>query len=343
MGATDVTETLDEAIATTGVDQVKVKHRPRPLSDNGPAYLSGELREAVRGTHREIKDQEKNDRAKKEGVPGPEGGLGEHPKLSLSKRRSLSRMSCRRTLSGQSKWVAGDTYRSSSKVGVHIHGGLGYTAEADPQLDYTPREDAAVVALGSRVSGAADCGAAAGSARDVRGFESTLIPLRLDMSAFPKSIGAFESFIRREIVRPVVFQDRIASPDPKRSSQSARATGGRVVLRASLTAVLALAGCVVSPEALSPPPAPADTENVRPTYSWLKENVFMRDCMFCHVIQSPYLMSYEQIMGTVSPGEPLESRLYLMVRTGRMPKGGRIADSKKWAIYAWILNGAHND
>jgi putative transposase len=39
MGATDVTETLDDALAITGVDQVKVKHRPRLLSDNGPAYL----------------------------------------------------------------------------------------------------------------------------------------------------------------------------------------------------------------------------------------------------------------------------------------------------------------
>jgi len=45
MGATDVTETLDQALAITSVDQVKVKHRPRLLSDNGPAYLSGELRE----------------------------------------------------------------------------------------------------------------------------------------------------------------------------------------------------------------------------------------------------------------------------------------------------------
>ncbi len=43
MGATDVMETLDEALAVTGVDQVKVKHRPRLRSDNGPAYLSGEL------------------------------------------------------------------------------------------------------------------------------------------------------------------------------------------------------------------------------------------------------------------------------------------------------------
>jgi putative transposase len=45
MGATDVTDTLDQALAITGVDQVRVKHRPRLLSDNGPAYLSGELRE----------------------------------------------------------------------------------------------------------------------------------------------------------------------------------------------------------------------------------------------------------------------------------------------------------
>ena len=45
MGATDVTETLDEAPAITGVDQVRVKHRPRLLSDNGSAYVSGELRD----------------------------------------------------------------------------------------------------------------------------------------------------------------------------------------------------------------------------------------------------------------------------------------------------------
>jgi putative transposase len=45
MGATDVMETLDEALAITGVDQVKIKHRTRLLSDNGSAYLSSELRE----------------------------------------------------------------------------------------------------------------------------------------------------------------------------------------------------------------------------------------------------------------------------------------------------------
>ncbi len=45
MGATDVTQTLDEAIAITGIDQLPVKHRPRLLSDNGAAYVSNELRE----------------------------------------------------------------------------------------------------------------------------------------------------------------------------------------------------------------------------------------------------------------------------------------------------------
>jgi putative transposase len=43
MSHTDVQDTLDLAIATTGVQQVTVKHRPRLLSDNGPAYLSGDL------------------------------------------------------------------------------------------------------------------------------------------------------------------------------------------------------------------------------------------------------------------------------------------------------------
>jgi len=45
MGVGDVKETLDKALAVTGVDQVRVRHRPRLLSDNGPAFVSGELRE----------------------------------------------------------------------------------------------------------------------------------------------------------------------------------------------------------------------------------------------------------------------------------------------------------
>ncbi len=45
MTASDVKEVLDLAIEKTGVMGVQVKHRPRLLSDNGPCYLSGELKE----------------------------------------------------------------------------------------------------------------------------------------------------------------------------------------------------------------------------------------------------------------------------------------------------------
>ena len=45
MNADDVKITLDEAIEKTGADQVAVNHRPRLLSDNGPCYLSKELKE----------------------------------------------------------------------------------------------------------------------------------------------------------------------------------------------------------------------------------------------------------------------------------------------------------
>lgn len=45
MKADDVMEVLDEALEKTGLDQVRVKHKPRLLTDNGPCYLSGELSE----------------------------------------------------------------------------------------------------------------------------------------------------------------------------------------------------------------------------------------------------------------------------------------------------------
>jgi len=45
MTAQDVTATLDDAIAVSGVDHVYVRHRPRLLSDNGPCYISGALKQ----------------------------------------------------------------------------------------------------------------------------------------------------------------------------------------------------------------------------------------------------------------------------------------------------------
>ncbi len=45
MAATDVSDTLQAALQASGLDQVKVLHRPRLLSDNGPSYLSSEQRD----------------------------------------------------------------------------------------------------------------------------------------------------------------------------------------------------------------------------------------------------------------------------------------------------------
>jgi transposase InsO family protein len=45
MSADDVRRTIDLAIAESGVDHVLIRHRPRLLSDNGPCYISSELRQ----------------------------------------------------------------------------------------------------------------------------------------------------------------------------------------------------------------------------------------------------------------------------------------------------------
>ena len=43
MAASDVTDTLEMALAASGCAQARVRHRPRLLSDNGPCYIAGEL------------------------------------------------------------------------------------------------------------------------------------------------------------------------------------------------------------------------------------------------------------------------------------------------------------
>ena len=43
MAATDVEETLQMALDKSDITQVKVKHRPRLLSDNGPCFVSHAL------------------------------------------------------------------------------------------------------------------------------------------------------------------------------------------------------------------------------------------------------------------------------------------------------------
>ena len=43
MSATDVTETLQDALDSSGLKSMRVNHKPRLLSDNGPCYVSSEL------------------------------------------------------------------------------------------------------------------------------------------------------------------------------------------------------------------------------------------------------------------------------------------------------------
>jgi len=43
MSATEVSDTLNNALQASGLDQIKLLHRPRLLSDNGPSYVSTEL------------------------------------------------------------------------------------------------------------------------------------------------------------------------------------------------------------------------------------------------------------------------------------------------------------
>jgi putative transposase len=45
MSTNDVEVVLDEVIGKTGVEQVEVRHRPRLLTDNGPCFVSRQLRE----------------------------------------------------------------------------------------------------------------------------------------------------------------------------------------------------------------------------------------------------------------------------------------------------------
>jgi putative transposase len=48
MAATDVQDTLQIAIDKTGVHPIQVKHRPRLLSDNGPAFIADALKDFLK-------------------------------------------------------------------------------------------------------------------------------------------------------------------------------------------------------------------------------------------------------------------------------------------------------
>ena len=48
MSASDVSDTINDGLQKTGLDEITIKHKPRLLSDNGPCYVSGELAEYLK-------------------------------------------------------------------------------------------------------------------------------------------------------------------------------------------------------------------------------------------------------------------------------------------------------
>lgn len=48
MGEKDVEDTLELALKVSGLEKARVRHRPRLLSDNGPAYLSNDLKKFLK-------------------------------------------------------------------------------------------------------------------------------------------------------------------------------------------------------------------------------------------------------------------------------------------------------
>lgn len=91
-------------------------------------------------------------------------------------------------------------------------------------------------------------------------------------------------------------------------------------------------------------PPPAATANGHGTYRWLRREVFPL-CMYCHIsVPGVSFGRYQDVIKHVVPGDPENSRLYVMVATRRMPKGrGGLPEEQISAIREWISRGAQND
>lgn len=87
----------------------------------------------------------------------------------------------------------------------------------------------------------------------------------------------------------------------------------------------------------------------RPTYQSIREQILKPSCFKCHsgleAEMGIDLASYSDVinsnLGLITPGEPLNSTLYLNVQSGRMPpEGPRLSDAEIKNIYDWIMLGA---
>jgi Integrase core domain len=107
MAATDESDML-QALEASGLDQVKVLHRPRLLSDNGPSYLSSELGEWLENKGiKHIRGRAYHPMTTLDGLKG-RGKRGARTRLRPPSGR-LSIWKSSRSCSKSPRWVAMET------------------------------------------------------------------------------------------------------------------------------------------------------------------------------------------------------------------------------------------
>ncbi len=81
-------------------------------------------------------------------------------------------------------------------------------------------------------------------------------------------------------------------------------------------------------------------------YAWLDRTVFQPRCVQCHAGASAHmgvdLTSYLRVMGSgvVIPFRPKQSRLFITIREGTMPKGSPLSESQIERVQKWIEKGS---
>lgn len=80
-----------------------------------------------------------------------------------------------------------------------------------------------------------------------------------------------------------------------------------------------------------------------PNYASLEKNVFQPYCVACHAGRNFKLNSYEEVLRTITAGNPDGSLLTRSVTVGatggRMPQGGALSQAQIDAIKQWIAAG----
>lgn len=87
---------------------------------------------------------------------------------------------------------------------------------------------------------------------------------------------------------------------------------------------------------------------VLPTYASINEAIFQKSCIKCHDEHHGHggyagisFNSYENAIKAITKGYPEQSRLYVALKSGKMPLSGtKPSDDQIQAVYDWILSGA---